>query len=225
MIEPTTETIDGEPYRYYPLGDHIVRALGVCGARPTFKYTRIEIAGALDRVAAGETIDEIVSGYRGQVSPGRAHRGYSAGDPPFHRLASRSRDRFVIVLDEQLMGRGIASDIARWYAGSVRVYYRSAAGYSHQGRGHPGFAPRAALCHLRHHQRPRFLAENPGRQAVLYRLRGSPRSTGWRDSRHLRSLFRRPGFDTKAERLGKVVRVSSQTSSYYSLEQRTVEPL
>ncbi len=68
MIEPKIETIDGEPYRYYPLGDHIVRALGVCGGRPTFKYTRIEIAGALDRVAAGETIDEIVRGYRGRVS-------------------------------------------------------------------------------------------------------------------------------------------------------------
>jgi uncharacterized protein (DUF433 family) len=68
MIEPTTETIGGAPYRYYPLGDHVVRAVGVCGGRPTFKYTRIEIAGALDRVAAGETIDEIVSGYRGRVS-------------------------------------------------------------------------------------------------------------------------------------------------------------
>ncbi len=68
MTEPTTETIGGETYRYYPLGDHVVRALGVCGGRPTFKYTRIEIAGALDRVAAGETIDEIVRGYRGRVS-------------------------------------------------------------------------------------------------------------------------------------------------------------
>ena len=68
MVKPTTETIEGESYRYYPLGDHIVRALGVCGGRPTFKYTRIDIAGALDRVAAGETIDEIVSGYRGRVS-------------------------------------------------------------------------------------------------------------------------------------------------------------
>ncbi len=68
MLKPKTETINGETYRYYPLGDHIVRALGVCGGRPTFKYTRIEIAGALDRVAAGETIDEIANGYRGRVS-------------------------------------------------------------------------------------------------------------------------------------------------------------
>ncbi len=59
MTKTMTEIIAGEPYRYYPLGDHIVRAPGVCGGRPTFKYTRIEIAGALDRVAAGETIDDV----------------------------------------------------------------------------------------------------------------------------------------------------------------------
>ncbi|MFQ5866176.1 MAG: DUF433 domain-containing protein, partial [bacterium] len=63
-----TEIIEGEPYQYYPLGEHVVRAVGVCGGRPTFKYTRIEIAGTLDRLAAGETIDEIVKGYRGKVS-------------------------------------------------------------------------------------------------------------------------------------------------------------
>ncbi len=40
-----------EPYRYYPLGDHVVRAPGVCGGRPTFKYTRIEITEALPALA------------------------------------------------------------------------------------------------------------------------------------------------------------------------------
>lgn len=62
------ETVGGEEYAYYPLGEYIVRAPGVCGGRPTFKYTRIEISGALDRLAAGETIDQLVSGYRGRVS-------------------------------------------------------------------------------------------------------------------------------------------------------------
>lgn len=62
-----TETVGGELYQYYPLGQHVVRAPGVCGGRPTFKYTRIEIAGTLDRLAAGEAIDEIVAGYRGRV--------------------------------------------------------------------------------------------------------------------------------------------------------------
>lgn len=67
MTQLVTEFIDGEPYRYQPLGDYVVRAPDVCGGRPTFKYTRIEITGTLDRIAAGEPIDQIVSGYRGRV--------------------------------------------------------------------------------------------------------------------------------------------------------------
>ena len=68
MKTPITEMVSGEPYQYYPLGQHVVRAVGVCGGRPTFKYTRIEITGALGRLAGGESIEEIVSGYRGRVS-------------------------------------------------------------------------------------------------------------------------------------------------------------
>lgn len=68
MTELITEVVDGEPYRYYPLGEYVVRAVGVCGGRPTFKYTRIEITGTLDRLAVGEGLDAIVAGYRGKVS-------------------------------------------------------------------------------------------------------------------------------------------------------------
>jgi uncharacterized protein (DUF433 family) len=68
MTKVMTEIIQGETYQYYALGKHVVRAVGVCGGRPTFKYTRIEIAGTLDRLAAGESLDEIVAGYQGRVS-------------------------------------------------------------------------------------------------------------------------------------------------------------
>jgi uncharacterized protein (DUF433 family) len=68
MAKLITETVGGEPYQYYPLGNYVVRAVGVCGGRPTFKYTRIEITGTLGRLAAGESIDDIVKGYRGRVS-------------------------------------------------------------------------------------------------------------------------------------------------------------
>lgn len=61
-----TEVVGGESYQYYPLGDYVVRAVGVCGGRPTFKYTRIEITGTLDRLAAGENLEQIVAGYRGR---------------------------------------------------------------------------------------------------------------------------------------------------------------
>lgn len=68
MAKLITEIVGGEPYQYYPLGNYVVRAVGVCGGRPTFKYTRIEITGTLERLAAGESMDDIVKGYRGRVS-------------------------------------------------------------------------------------------------------------------------------------------------------------
>lgn len=67
MPKRVTESVGGEPYEYYPLGKYVVRAKGVCAGKPTFKYTRIEIAGTLSRIASGETIDAIVDGYRGRV--------------------------------------------------------------------------------------------------------------------------------------------------------------
>jgi len=68
MLQCVSEIVEGDSYTYYPLGQYVVRAPEVCGGRPTFKYTRIEITGAMDRLAAGENLDHIVEGYRGRVS-------------------------------------------------------------------------------------------------------------------------------------------------------------
>ena len=68
MAKLISENLGNEPYQYYPFGKFVVRAPGICGGRPTFKYTRIEITGTLDRLAAGETMDEIIAGYRNKVS-------------------------------------------------------------------------------------------------------------------------------------------------------------
>ena len=57
------EEVGGEVYEYYPLGNYIVRAKGVCGGRPTFKYTRLEVSFILSRVAMGRTLDEILQAY------------------------------------------------------------------------------------------------------------------------------------------------------------------
>jgi uncharacterized protein (DUF433 family) len=57
------EIVGGEPYEYYPLGKYVVRAPGVCGGRPTFKYTRIEITFILHLLATGRTIEDLVEGY------------------------------------------------------------------------------------------------------------------------------------------------------------------
>ena len=62
------EIVGGEPYEYVPLGEHIVRAVGVCGGRPTFKYTRVEVRGVLDRLALGDSMTKIVEAYEGRVA-------------------------------------------------------------------------------------------------------------------------------------------------------------
>lgn len=57
------EVVGGEPYEYYPVGQHIVIAPGVCGSRPTFKYTRIDVHHALGLLGAGRTVEEVARGY------------------------------------------------------------------------------------------------------------------------------------------------------------------
>ena len=57
------EMVGGEPYEYYPLGEHIVMAPGICGGRPTFKYTRLEVRVILWYLAEGDDIDEVLYQY------------------------------------------------------------------------------------------------------------------------------------------------------------------
>jgi hypothetical protein len=51
------EMVGGEPYEYYRLGRYIVSAPGICGGRPTFKYTRIDVRHALSLVSAGWPVE------------------------------------------------------------------------------------------------------------------------------------------------------------------------
>ncbi len=51
------------PCEYYPIGQYIVAAPGVCGGRPTFKYTHLEVAVVLDLLAAGWTTEHILREY------------------------------------------------------------------------------------------------------------------------------------------------------------------
>jgi len=57
------EMYGGEWYEYYPLGKYVVAAPGVCGGRPTFKYTRLEVSMILAWLETGRTIEQIVEGY------------------------------------------------------------------------------------------------------------------------------------------------------------------
>ncbi|MBI3653753.1 MAG: DUF433 domain-containing protein [Acidobacteria bacterium] len=59
-----TEMVGGEAYEFYPITKHIVVAPKVCGGRPTFKYTRIDVRHALGLLAAGRSIAQVAEGYK-----------------------------------------------------------------------------------------------------------------------------------------------------------------
>ena len=62
------ETVEGEWYEYIPLGKVVVSAPGVCRGRPTFKYTRIEVAGVLEWLATGHAMEALIIDSRGRLS-------------------------------------------------------------------------------------------------------------------------------------------------------------
>ncbi|MEZ4735061.1 MAG: DUF433 domain-containing protein [Caldilineaceae bacterium] len=66
------EIVGGESYEYYALGAYVVRAPGICGGRPTFKYTRIEVSFILNRIAQGKSIEYIVDAYHDPHLTGEA---------------------------------------------------------------------------------------------------------------------------------------------------------
>ena len=55
------EMVGGESYEYVPLGKFVVSAPAICRGRPTFKDTRIEVAGVLARLAAGHTVAALIT--------------------------------------------------------------------------------------------------------------------------------------------------------------------
>lgn len=63
-LKLVSETVGGEVYEYFPIGRHIVIAPGVCGGRPTFKYTRIDVRHALNLLAGGRSIEQVAEAYQ-----------------------------------------------------------------------------------------------------------------------------------------------------------------
>ncbi|MCI0695477.1 DUF433 domain-containing protein [candidate division KSB1 bacterium] len=58
------EMVGGEPYEYYPIGRYVVCAPGICGGRPTFKYTRIDVRHALRLLSEDYTVEGIAKAWR-----------------------------------------------------------------------------------------------------------------------------------------------------------------
>ena len=75
-------------YEYYPLGKYVVAAPGVCGGRPTFKYSRLEVRMILALIAAGETIEQVVQNYSlSRLTPEAVSEAISLANKAFIRSA------------------------------------------------------------------------------------------------------------------------------------------
>jgi uncharacterized protein (DUF433 family) len=70
QVQLVREVYGGELYEHYPIGKYVVSAPGVCGGRPTFKYTRLEVSTVLALIASGETVEQVVQAYAlSQLTP------------------------------------------------------------------------------------------------------------------------------------------------------------
>ena len=63
-MELVKETVGGNAYEYYPLGQHIVAARGVCGGRPTIRYRRLDARHIIGRLRAGDSVRQVARNYR-----------------------------------------------------------------------------------------------------------------------------------------------------------------
>ncbi len=86
------EIYGGEKYEYYPLGKYVVAAPGVCGGRPTFKYTRLEVSFILALLSTGKTIEQVVQAYSlSRITPEAIQEAITLANQALLRSAKRRR--------------------------------------------------------------------------------------------------------------------------------------
>ena len=124
----------------------------------------------------------------------------------------------MIVLDEQLLGRGLERDIAQWYRGTVQ--------FITDLRPHSIIKDEAIPVLLRRQAQPTFVTINERdfwrkvatdqRYCIVCfvlsdaRVREIPLA--------LRALLRRPEWRTKAQRMGKIIRVTNNDSELLHIQ-------
>jgi hypothetical protein len=131
----------------------------------------------------------------------------------------------MIVLDEQLLGRNLHEEIATWYRGSVR--------HIHELRPQTVVKDDVIPTLLRAQRQPTFVTINE--KDFWRKTKPDPRFCvicfAFSDSEArkippiLKRLLHHPEFKQKARRMGKVIRYSSTSVSYYTRSDRTVRTI
>lgn len=128
----------------------------------------------------------------------------------------------MVVLDEQLLGRNIETEIAKWYRGAVQFIIEL--------RPNTVIKDDAIPDILRQQNQPTFVTINErdfwrkvainNRFCVVCFTLSDARAREIPEA--LRTLLRRAEFRTKANRMGKVIRVTESEISYYTFNDRQV---
>ncbi|MFQ5866177.1 MAG: hypothetical protein ACE5IW_13225 [bacterium] len=131
----------------------------------------------------------------------------------------------MIVLDEQLMGRNLEVEIAKWYRGTVQFIADLRPNTVIKDDSIPEL--------LRKQKQPVFVTINETdfwRKVTIDKrfciiCFGLPDSRAKEIPRALRSLLRRSEFSTKAKRMGKVIRVKTEGIDYYTFDNKRVKKI
>jgi hypothetical protein len=129
----------------------------------------------------------------------------------------------MIVLDEQLLGYGLDAEIQRWYRGTVRAITQLRPGTVIKDEAIPTL--------LRAARQPTFVTLNvadfwrrmqPDRRfsIVCFAL---PDSRADEIPGLLRRLLATEQFRTRRQRLGKIIRVSTDGVRFYTLQSRCIQ--
>lgn len=129
----------------------------------------------------------------------------------------------MLVLDEQLLGRGLDTALRRWYRGSVVFITDLRPGTVIKDEAIPGV--------LRQQRHPTFLTINEQdfwrKVAIDQRFCivcfALPDSRAREIPDLLRTVFRLPVFRTKAGRMGMVLRLTDERVSYYGSTDRQIQ--
>lgn len=126
----------------------------------------------------------------------------------------------MIVLDEQLLGRDLDRLIMQWYRGTVRFITDLRPHTIIKDDGIPELLrqqPQSTFVTINERDFWRKALANRRYCIVCFAL---PDSRVREISDSLRSLLRRPELRTKAQRIGKVIRVTGREVRYYSVGNR-----
>ncbi len=131
----------------------------------------------------------------------------------------------MIVLDEQLLGLGLESELAKWYPGAIQFITDLRPNSIIKDEDIPQL--------LRQQNQPTFVTIN---ERDFWRKVETDRrycvvcfaladSHAGEISGLLRLLFRHPQFTTKAKRMGTVIRLAGEEINYYALSDRAVKSI